>query len=252
MPTASRRAVLAGLAAAAPAIAAAATTTTTETHFIAGPGDFPKAVVWSDKPAFPEGPLATNPVARQFVAPAAGTTWPEEVPLQGEKGAESIRRWRGKTLLVTLWAEWCAPCLAEMPALSRLNRTYGGGAFAILPIATMSHTLQTVTDAQARLARVPGADIATLLDGSHSHMGLAHALAQTALSPEAQAQLPKAATGATAITSSSTLPCLVVVDPQGRLRGRAMGVKIENGLVAWETPKGQDFLKALAAGAVRA
>jgi thiol-disulfide isomerase/thioredoxin len=38
----------------------------------------------------------------------------------------SLADFRGKFLLVNLWATWCAPCLEEMPSLERLQAKLGG------------------------------------------------------------------------------------------------------------------------------
>ena len=42
--------------------------------------------------------------------------------------------WRGKTVLVNLWATWCVPCRKEMPALDSLQTKLGGKDFEVVAI----------------------------------------------------------------------------------------------------------------------
>jgi thiol-disulfide isomerase/thioredoxin len=42
--------------------------------------------------------------------------------------------WRGRMVLVNLWATWCVPCRKEMPALDRLQGRLGGKNFEVVAI----------------------------------------------------------------------------------------------------------------------
>jgi thiol-disulfide isomerase/thioredoxin len=47
----------------------------------------------------------------------------------------SLADYRGRVVLVNVWATWCVPCRVEMPALERLHRQLGGKDFAIVAVS---------------------------------------------------------------------------------------------------------------------
>lgn len=53
-------------------------------------------------------------------------------------GLEKERRldeWRGKVVLLNLWATWCAPCREEMPKLDALQARIGGADFEVIALS---------------------------------------------------------------------------------------------------------------------
>jgi len=78
------------------------------------------------------------PFARGEVAAVNVAKSPLKVPdltflnASGEK--VSLDRWRGRTVLLNLWATWCVPCRKEMPALDALERRLGGPDFQVVAV----------------------------------------------------------------------------------------------------------------------
>ena len=58
-----------------------------------------------------------------------------DVGFRDRAGAERrLSDWRGRTVLLNLWATWCIPCRKEMPALDALERQLGDAHFEVVSI----------------------------------------------------------------------------------------------------------------------
>ena len=64
---------------------------------------------------------------------------PRDVPEIRFKNAEerdlTLADFRGKVVLLNIWATWCVPCRKEMPALDRLQAQLGDDDFVVLPLS---------------------------------------------------------------------------------------------------------------------
>jgi thiol-disulfide isomerase/thioredoxin len=78
-------------------------------------------------------PLAHGEVAALTMA-TAPLRLPDLVFEDADGKPRKLSEWRGKTVLVNLWATWCVPCRKEMPALDKLQAALGGDKFQVVTI----------------------------------------------------------------------------------------------------------------------
>jgi thiol-disulfide isomerase/thioredoxin len=78
------------------------------------------------------------PLVRGEVAALAVAQTPFRVPDLAFKDAQGrdlkLADWRGRTVLLNLWATWCVPCRREMPALDALRALLGGNDFEVVAV----------------------------------------------------------------------------------------------------------------------
>ncbi len=107
-----------------------------------------------DKAAAPAPPakselarFASGSIAR-LETPAKLETAPDYVFKTREGADTSLSDFRGKVVVVNLWAMWCAPCRTEMPTLARLAELYDGTDLVVLPI-NVDRTEDELADARS-------------------------------------------------------------------------------------------------------
>jgi thiol-disulfide isomerase/thioredoxin len=54
--------------------------------------------------------------------------------VDGEGGTKSLSDWRGKVVLLNIWATWCVPCREEMATLDKLQAELGGQDFQVVAV----------------------------------------------------------------------------------------------------------------------
>lgn len=79
-------------------------------------------------------PLAKGQMAKlDFVSEAAA---PPANTFYDARGAPvRIADFKGKVVVLNLWATWCAPCVLEMPTLAKLARDYAGKPVVVLAVS---------------------------------------------------------------------------------------------------------------------
>jgi thiol-disulfide isomerase/thioredoxin len=159
----------------------------------------------------PSGPVH----APQSLAALAPTNPPVAVPdaafTDGVGKRHMLSEFRGRYVLLNMWATWCAPCVQELPALQHLQDGTAGSNFAVVPVNVgRSDALDT-----AKFLMTHGAGkLSVNVDTTLALMRTLHVYG---------------------------LPVTVLIDPKGREIARAEGP------AAWDAPDAIAYFKALAA-----
>ena len=122
----------------------------------------------------------------------------------GAGARHALEEFRGRYVLLNLWATWCAPCVAELPALVRLQARVPG-----------LHVLAINTDRA-------GVDAAAFLRNNRAR----------ALTPYRDSE-----TMMIRSFKAVGLPLTVLIDPQGKIIARAQGP------AEWDHPNAVKYFK---------
>lgn len=78
---------------------------------------------------------ATAPLPRSFVKHEAPQPLPEFIFEDGNGQALTLAAFKGRTVLLNIWATWCVPCREEMPTLDALEAELGGPDFEVVALS---------------------------------------------------------------------------------------------------------------------
>ncbi|WEX79000.1 redoxin family protein [Sinorhizobium numidicum] len=156
----------------------------------------------------PAGPALESP-PKSFVLNDAPKPVPEVQFTDGEGRPRTLADFRGKIVLLNVWATWCLPCRKEMPTLDRLDAALGGHDFEVVALSIDRQGAEAV---KTFYAEVGVQRLAVYVDTS------------------GQALSALAALG---------LPTTILIDAEGRELGRLMGP------AEWDAPDMVAFLKSI-------
>jgi thiol-disulfide isomerase/thioredoxin len=87
-----------------------------------------------------------KPLAKGEVAAFQVATNPKPLPqlafLRPDGAAGGLADFKGRTILLNLWATWCAPCRKEMPALDNLQGQLGDERFEVVAVNIDTRNLE--------------------------------------------------------------------------------------------------------------
>jgi thiol-disulfide isomerase/thioredoxin len=85
----------------------------------------------------------------------------------------TLSKWRGRVVLLNLWATWCAPCRREMPTLNDLQKQLGSKDFEVVALSVDRKGLE----ASAAFLKETGADALGLyIDETTTSLNMLQAL----------------------------------------------------------------------------
>jgi thiol-disulfide isomerase/thioredoxin len=75
------------------------------------------------------------PAAAFNFAPTGPKPVPELTFFDADRKEVTLADFRGKVVVLNLWATWCAPCRREMPSLDRLQAKHGGEGLEVIALS---------------------------------------------------------------------------------------------------------------------
>jgi thiol-disulfide isomerase/thioredoxin len=123
-------------------------------------------------------PLAHGQLAAFSVLPTP-RSFPN-VAFQGPQGKTlHLSDFKGKSVLLNLWATWCVPCRQEMPSLDRMQATLGNDRFEVVAVSVDTTRLERrrlfleqIGVRSLRFYADPSAEILSVLKQAEPVMGL--------------------------------------------------------------------------------
>jgi thiol-disulfide isomerase/thioredoxin len=147
------------------------------------------------------------------LAPFTANATPLAVPQVAFSRAGGTRialsQLKGRYVLLNLWAPWCAPCVRELPALAHLQSSIPSNRLSVIAVDVGRGT---PSDARRFLDAHGSKALATYVD---SNLALLRAF------------------------GAFGLPLTILIDPNGREVGRALGA------ATWDSPEALDYFRAL-------
>jgi thiol-disulfide isomerase/thioredoxin len=120
----------------------------------------------------------------------------------------SLANWKGRVVLLNLWATWCAPCRKEMPSLAELQKQLGSKDFEVVAISLDREGEEV---AAKFLEETNATSLTLYLDKDSNSLDKLQAVG---------------------------LPASLLIDRQGREIGRILGP------AEWASPEAVDLVKA--------
>jgi peroxiredoxin len=80
---------------------------------------------------------ATHSLGDELFPVSVGSTAPpmEAVTLVGAKRTKTLADYKGKVVLLNVWATWCEPCRVEMPSIEKLHKEFASRGLAVVAIS---------------------------------------------------------------------------------------------------------------------
>jgi peroxiredoxin len=80
-------------------------------------------------------PLIISFIAGPLFAGVSGPAAPDFTLADVHGKKVSLSAFRGKVVILTFWATWCGPCVAEMPSLNNLYQEFNSKGLVVIAIS---------------------------------------------------------------------------------------------------------------------